>query len=230
MTPQDIETLQKHLGYHFRDAQLLIEALTHPSHRDASKHRHDFERLEFLGDSVLGMLVAEILFEAFPHEREGDLAKRKAALVSRDALVQVANTWEISPMLRYSERNRGGAGKKQASVLENACEAIIGALFLDGGFIPTRALVRKVWTPLAREVAAPPKDPKTTLQEWAQGRGFPLPVYIEQSSHGSAHAPLFVIEVRVNGVPHARGEGATKKAASAAAAAAMLLWISEHAE
>jgi ribonuclease-3 len=219
---RDIATLEKRLQYRFKDKTLLEEALTHPSHKSARKGPRDFERLEFLGDSVLGMMVAELLFECFPDEREGDLAKRKAALVSREMLVTVADRWELGGMLHYSDRGQGASGKKQASVLENACEALIGAIFLDGGYKPARTLVRDIWMPLAQGVKAPPKDPKTTLQEWAQAKGLPLPEYVELTRSGSAHSPLFVLEVRIPGHPAVRGEGKTKKAASAMAAAKML--------
>lgn len=221
-----VSKVEKSSGYNFRDRALLQSALLHPSHKQAKKNKTDFERLEFLGDSVLGVLVAELLFEMFPDEREGDLAKRKSSLVSRDVLAKVAEKIGIDDELKFSTRT-GASTKVQASMLENACEALIGAMFLDGGIEPARTFVHKIWTPLAKKSAAPPKDPKTTLQEWAQGRGMPLPEYIELGRTGSDHSPLFAIEVRVPGFAPVRGTGHNKKSASADAADKMLAVINE---
>lgn len=223
-----VQSLQECLSYHFKDETLLEQALTHPSHKSARKSRCDFERLEFLGDAVLGMLVARMVFELFPNEREGDLAKRKAALVSRDRLVHIAEKWQLGRCIRYSERGGSSDSKKQASVLENACEAVIGAMFIDGGVEPVTVLVETFWRPMAEEAKAPPKDAKTALQEWAQAKGLPLPVYKEISRVGADHAPLFVIEVGVPGHPPARGEGRTKKVASTEAALRMLSGLENH--
>ena len=226
--PAQTSNVEKAIGYSFKNAELLESALMHPSHKLARKGKTDFERLEFLGDSVLGVLVAELLFELFPDEREGDLAKRKSSLVSRDILAEIAVKINIDEALRFSSRAGSKSGKAQQSVLENACEALIGAMYLDGGFEIAQKFVHSIWLPLAKEAASPPKDPKTTLQEWAQARGMPLPEYIELGRSGSDHSPVFAIEVRIPGKEPVRGTGNNKKSASADAAARMLSVINDN--
>jgi ribonuclease-3 len=224
-----MQDLQHTIGYQFQDAELLQIALTHTSHQDAAYGEDDFERLEFLGDAVLGMVISEMLYRMFPQEREGDLAKRKAALVQRRALVKMAKIWGVDAVVRLSIREESAGGRHTDSTLEDACEALIGAVYLDGGFEAAQALILRHWEPEAANYKAPPKDPRTALQEWAQGRALPLPDYQELERRGEAHAPVFVIQVTVEGFDPVQAEGASKKSASAMAAREMLRMIRSQA-
>ncbi len=217
---RDLSTLQEALGYRFANIILLEQALTHRSCAD----QHN-QRLEFLGDSVLGLLIAEMLYGLYPEEAEGDLSKRLVSLVNGEQLADIARTLGLGTYLAMSasEAEQGGADNR--SNLEDACEALLGAIYLDGGLEAVRSVVVRFWQPLAEQTVAPPKDAKTTLQEWAQGRGLPLPEYVVLSADGPSHAPHFVVEVRVNGRAPGRGEAGTKKLAERKAAEAMLATI-----
>lgn len=218
------------LQYPFRDATLLADALTHPSRRPSARSGGQnsggktsaYERLEFLGDRVLGLVVAEILFRAFPDEAEGDLAKRHAALVRAETCALVARQWELHKSLEAAASEFTGGEITNTATLSDACEALIGAVYLDSDFATAQAIVARAWAPLLNANLAPPSEPKTALQEWAQGRGLPLPEYREISRTGPDHAPEFVIEVSVKGHSPARGTGATRRAAEKAAAEALL--------
>jgi ribonuclease-3 len=155
--------------------------------RGASGNLISYERLEFLGDRVLGLIIAKLLFQRFPAEPEGDLARRLAALVRKETLA-------------------GGA--ENPSVLADACEAVIGALYLDGGLAAAERFVLSYWTPFLEAEDTPPQDAKTALQEWAQGRALPLPAYREVARNGPPHEPHFTVEVRVEGHEPARAQGA----------------------
>jgi ribonuclease III len=219
-----IPALSERLGHAFSDPTLLIAALTHPSLRGHVRGRRadDFERLEFLGDRVLSLVVADWLFTRFPHEPEGDLARRHAELVSRDQLARVATTMGLDRVLRLSksEANTGGAGK--AGILADAFEAVLGAMFRDAGLTPTRQLIEREFAAALDAAIAPPRDAKTLLQEWTQGRALGLPTYRTVTHTGPAHRPHFVVEVQVSGQEPARGEGASKRAAEQKAAEMLL--------
>ncbi|MBI1276027.1 ribonuclease III [bacterium] len=230
MKHASIQELESALGYRFTQTGLLSAALTHPSHREARQHAHDFERLEFLGDAVLGLVVAHLLFDLYPDEREGELARRKALLVARATLVKVATAWHLPKALRLSGAEEARGGRSTATTIEDACEAVIGAVFLDGGYEAARQLVLRAWTPLAREIVTPPKDARTALQEWAQGRGLPLPHYEVVAQSGTAHQPIFRVRVSVNGHDAAEAEGKSKKAAWASAAETLFEKVSRHGE
>lgn len=208
------------IGYQFTQPALLRQALTHRSLGVGHN-----QRLEFLGDSVLGLLVADLLYRLYPDEAEGDLSKRLVSLVNGEQLAQVAEQWGLGDAMGMSASEEEQGGRTNRSNLEDACEALLGAVYLDGGIEAARGLVTRFWEPAALETKAPPKDPKTSLQEWAQGRGLKLPDYIVISSEGPSHAPHFVIEVRVDGLAPARGEARTKKLAERQAAEAMLAAI-----
>ncbi len=218
------------LGHRFADEGLLREALTHPSATAAGRGSRGtrraagrpYERLEFLGDRVLGLVVAHMLYAAFPRESEGALAKRLAALVRRDTVARVARSLGLGDHLVLSRGEAESGGRSSPTVLADALEAVIGALYLDGGLPAAEAFVRRRWQPLLQEDVRPPQDAKTALQEWAQGAGLPLPDYELVASEGPPHSPLFRVAVHVAGLPPARGTGRSKQAAQQAAAAAML--------
>jgi len=214
----ELETL---LGYTFRDPALLSTALTHRSLvRDVGDINN--QRLEFLGDAVLGLVIADLLYHLFPGESEGDLSKRQVSLVNGEQLAIIATAMQLGDHLRLSAGEDEQGGRVNPSNLEDACEALLGALYLDGGLDAVRGVVNRFWQSQAESMKTPPKDPKTALQEWTQARGLPLPEYIVISAEGPSHAPHFIIEVRVSGKPPLRGEAGTKKLAERLAATAML--------
>lgn len=216
----DLAGLEAALGHRFRDRALLVQALTHAS--AAASRGQSNERLEFLGDRVLGLVVAALLLKTFPDEDEGQIAYRFSALVASPTLARVAGEIGLAPHVRLSDSERAAGGGDNPTLLANCCEAVIAAVFLDGGLDPARALVRRHWRPLIEETASPPKDAKTMLQEWAQAQGLALPQYRVSGRTGPAHAPLFLVEVRVEDRPPVQAQGASKRAAEQSAAALML--------
>ncbi|HMK67411.1 MAG TPA: ribonuclease III [Stellaceae bacterium] len=211
------------LGHRFTAPELLLEALTHPSMTGRhGQTRRSYERLEFLGDRVLGLIVAEMLWRRFPSEAEGELTRRHAGLVRREALVEVARGIGLAGFVRVSAGEGQAGARENGSVLADALEAVIAALYLDGGLEAARGFVGRNWAPLLEASATPPRDPKTELQEWAQGRGRGLPVYETVAADGPAHRRTFTVTARVEGAEPATASGASKRAAEAAAAAALL--------
>lgn len=219
----DLTALARALGHSFSRPELLTEALTHPSiaGRGAGA-RLSYERLEFLGDRVLGLVIADLLVKRFPTEAEGALARRLAALVRREALARVAEAIGLAPHLLVSRGEEDSGGRANPATLADACEAVIGALYCDGGLPVAAAFIHTHWEPLIAELIAPPKDAKTALQEWAQGLGKPLPSYQTVTMKGPPHDPIFEVKVSVAGCESVSGEGPSKRAAEQAAAAAML--------
>jgi ribonuclease-3 len=216
------------LGHRFERSELLLEALTHPSAtppRARGEKRtvgYSYERLEFLGDRVLGLVIAELLWHRFPEEAEGDLTRRLTDLVRREALAEVAAAAGLGAFAIVSNGEDAGGMRDNANLLADLCEAIIGALYLDGGLAAAASFISNHWTPLVDRSATPPKDPKTTLQEWAQAHGGRLPRYKTVATEGPAHRRLFTAEVTVEGMPSETGKGPSKRAAEIAAAEALL--------
>jgi ribonuclease-3 len=226
-----LQELQNELNHRFSDLDLLDLALAHASINSHDRNsKRSNERLEFLGDRVLGLLVAEMLYKRFPDENEGALARRHAALVRRDALASVADVVCLGEFIRMSRGEAEGGGRRNAGVLANTCEAVIGATYLDGGLEAAAEFVDHYWRPLMDKEVSPPKDPKTELQEWVQGRGQELPQYREIGRRGPHHAPVFSVEVAVAGVQSVTATGATKRIAEQAAADAMLVHLREKNE
>lgn len=216
--------LAERLGHRFAQPDLLTQALTHPSVMQgrAPRKATAYERLEFLGDRVLGLVVADMLYHRFPTEAEGALARRHAALVRRETLARVAAQIGLPALVMVSKGEDDSGGRNNPALLADACEAVIGALYADGGFAVADRFVRGTWEALMEESAAPPKDAKTALQEWAQGGGKPLPVYTTLDMEGPAHDPMFMISVVVAGEEPVTGRGSSKRIAEQAAASAML--------
>ena len=218
------------LGHRFRQPGLLAEALTHRSaaHGKRGAHRPgerrgvgSNERLEFIGDRVLGLLVAEWLIERFPAEQEGELGPRHAHLVSRRVLAEIAEAAGLSVALSIgANEQRAGVGQL-ANVLADAMEAALGALYLDAGLDAARTFVRGAWLPAMDAMVLPPKDPKTALQEWLMARGLPLPVYAVSTRTGPSHEPEFVMMV-TGGGQEGTGTAGNKRLAERAAAADLL--------
>lgn len=217
----DLDRLAERLGHCFSQPALLSRALTHAS-MAKGEGGETYERLEFLGDRVLGLIVADLLLDRFPHEPEGPLAQRLAELVRRETLAKVARALDLGPHLRLARGDEAAGERDNPAILADACEAVIGALYLDGGLPAARSFVEPVWRPLLEEAPQPPRDAKTALQEWAQARGLPLPEYREVGRAGPDHGPVFTIEVTLPGLGGETGEGRSKRQAEQAAAARLL--------
>lgn len=222
--------LARDIGYAFTRLELLEDALTHPSaldpeHRRSRRrkpHHRSYERLEFLGDRVLGLVIAEILWRRFESESEGHLTRRLTHLVRREALARVAKAIGLGPHLVLSRAEAAAGAADNPGILADACEALIAAIYLDSGFEAASNFVRRLWEPLIEEMEGPPRDPKTALQEWAQARGLALPVYELVSTSGPDHAPLFTVAASVAGGERATASAPSKRVAEAKAAAALL--------
>ena len=212
--------LSEILDHEFADRRLAEIALTHRS--AAPRGRGTYERLEFLGDRVLALVVAEMLYETFPKENEGALAKRLVDLVRGETLAAIAGEIGLGPLIRMSRGEEDAGGRENPAILADVCESLIAALFRDGGMTVAEAFIRAHWTGRMQRTVTPPQDAKTSLQEWAQGRGLPLPEYREVGRSGPDHSPVFTISVRVGDFPLAQAEGATKRAAETAAAERLL--------
>ena len=198
---------------------MLSLALSHPS---ASVRAGSNQRLEFLGDRVLGTVVASMLYETFPDEAEGALSQRFSALVRRETLEGVARRLGLGRHLTLSRSESAAGGRDNAANLADACEAVIGALYIDGGLAVAEGFIRRHWETAMSADPEPPRDAKTRLQEWSQSRALGLPVYRTLASSGPAHAPLFEVEAEVAGLGRAVATGATKRAAEQGAAGALL--------
>jgi len=215
--------LEAALGYRFKDEALLERALTHASVRSGRRARADNERLEFIGDRVLGLAIAETLLAVYPEDTEGQIARRYNRLVRGETCAAVARRVELGEFLILSDSEAGSGGREKDTILADAIEAVLGAIFLEGGFDKARTIVNALWEPYTESLPNVASDPKSALQEWAQGRGFELPKYVEVARKGPDHAPHFTSEVRIKGFESARGDGASKRAAEQAAATRMLV-------
>jgi ribonuclease-3 len=222
MTPAGelAERLGKGLGHRFKNAELLAEALTHSS--AALARIDDYQRLEFLGDRVLGLVVAEMLWRRYPKEAEGALTRRLAELVRRETLADVCEDAGLAPHIRLSAGERRSGTRASRRLRADVTEAVIGALYLDGGLAAARRFVERLWGPRLEAEPRPPKDPKTALQEWAQQQGVGLPRYETIGVEGPDHRRLYKVLAKVEGLDPAEGAGSSKRAAQTAAAAALI--------
>ncbi|MBY0273648.1 MAG: ribonuclease III [Alphaproteobacteria bacterium] len=216
-----MKNFEANLNYQFKNPSLLKKALTHPSALPPGQGMN-FERLEFLGDRVLGLVIATWLFEKFPKESEGDLAARFANLVRKEALLKVASTIKLESVMVMKHEASSSQKKRLETLLADGCEALIGALYLDGGLEVIQVFIHHFWGPFLEENLPPPQDPKSALQEWVQSQGKKHPYYELISSTGPAHAPNFIVEVSVEGLIPARGKGSSKRLAEKDAAQEML--------
>lgn len=224
------DSLAALLGHEFARPELLAEALTHSSAlmpergrgRRRPPARRSYERLEFLGDRVLGLVVADLLWRRFESEPEGLLTRRHTHLVRRETLARVAEAIGLGHHIALSRAEGAAGAAANPGILADACEAVIAAIYLDGGFAAAADCIRRLWGPLIAAMAEPPRDPKTALQEWAQARGQGLPLYRLVATSGPDHAPLFTVAASVAGGDSATATAASKRTAEAAAAAALL--------
>jgi len=223
--------LAQEIGYLFARPELLEEALTHPSAL-ASEHgrgrrgrkpaHRGYERLEFLGDRVLGLVIADLLWRRFETEPEGHLTRRLTHLVRREALARVAETIGLGDHLVLSRAEQTAGAAANPGILADVCEALIAAIYLDGGFGAASEFVRRLWQPLIDKMEEPPRDPKTALQEWAQARALALPTYELVDTSGPDHALRFTVAVKVAGRDSATATASSKRIAEARAAELLL--------
>jgi ribonuclease-3 len=215
--------LEGRIGYRFNDAALVERALTHISGLSGPRNpTGSYQRLEFLGDHVLGLVVSEMLFAAFPRANEGELSRRLADLVRKDACADVARKIDLGAAIKLGTSEALAGGRHRPTILGDVCEALIGAVFLDGGYPAAAEFIGRFWRERMLTPARPLRDPKTVLQEWAQGRGLPAPTYREVARTGPHHDPEFRVAVELPDRAPAEGLGRSKRAAEQAAAAAML--------
>jgi ribonuclease-3 len=215
-------------GYVFKDLRLLETALTHSS---AVKAATNNERLEFLGDRVLGLVVADMLLRQFPNAREGEIAPRFNALVDARTCSMIGTEMELGKYMRADSALTSGARRAGGNYLADAVEALIAAIYVDGGIDAARAFVLRYWEPISRKVVDKPVNPKGELQEWIAKSGDVRPVYVIESREGPDHQPIFTVSVQVKGYSPMTGSGSSRRAAEEAAAAAFLLregvWTAE---
>ena len=217
--------LLKCLGHNFDNPDLLEEALTHPSVTTRKSTRlgegRDYDRLEFLGDRVLGLVIADHLLRTYPQADAGKLATRYNALVRRETLAVVAEEIDLGLHIRFARGELNSGGSAKPALLANACEAVIAALYIDGGLEVAARFIHEYWDKHAEELTTAPKDAKTSLQELAHARHAPAPVYRETERSGPPHAPMFSIEVEVGNLGTTTGKGSSKRAAEQLAAEAL---------
>ena len=213
------EAIFKRIGYRFRDHGLLTEALTHGS-SDAGER--DYQRLEFLGDRVLGLVIAEYLFRAFPDRGEGELTALHSSLVRRESCAAAGDTIGLAELVIVGAGERAKGMNLNRGVLGDVMEALVAAVYLDGGFEEARSFILRSWEEQLSRPRPAVKDSKTLLQEWALGRSLPIPLYSVISREGPEHEPVFVVQVDVKDRAPAQGTAKSKRAAEMDAAEAFL--------
>jgi ribonuclease-3 len=226
----DHDALARQLGYSFHDGSILSRALTHGSALAENHAAASYQRLEFLGDRVLGLVIADMLIEAYPKADEGALARRFNALVRRETCADVAKALDLGRHILLGAGESRSGGRQKKAILADVCEAVIAAIFRDGGFDEARAFIDRNWRDRMMIADRPRRDAKTKLQEWAQGRGLGLPLYEVVAQSGPDHAPLFTVLVTVEGLEPVAAEGRSRRAGEQAAAAACLTALGEWQE
>ena len=223
---RELEAFCDRLGHHFAQPELITRALTHSSLSSAT--RPDNQRLEFFGDRILGLVMAEAVLAQDNDASEGQLAPRFNALVRKETCAEVARELDLGAVLRLGKSETATGGRRKTALLGDAMEAVIAAVYLDGGFEAARAMVLRLWGARVAGVAEDARDAKTALQEWAQARGMPPPAYRELSREGPDHAPVFRVEARLADNQAAEAEGRVKRQAEQAAAKALLERLGAH--
>lgn len=230
----DFKALETKINYQFKEKSLLSSALTHASsisQTKKSKKTHqstkenqdeDNERLEFLGDRVLGLSISAVLIKLYPESPEGDLARRYNNLVRRQTCTEVAKDLDLGKYLILSAGEERSGGRTKSTILANAMEALLGAIFLDGGYAAADEMIKTFWQDKITEGEQIELDAKTALQEWAQGQGFDLPIYTNLSRSGPDHSPVFETKVTVEGIGEGVGKGPSKRIAEQMAAKNLL--------
>ena len=221
---EGLEAIEARIGHAFADQELLARALTHPSALNGPEKREkSYQRLEFLGDRVLGLAVSDMLFRSMPQEDEGALSRRLSDLVRAETCADIAARLDLGAGVRVGPTESQSAVGRRAGVLADLCEAVIGAIYLDAGWDAAQAFVARHWQDRLAAGAPVQRDAKSALQEWAQGRGLATPVYRVVERSGPDHAPVFTMAVTIPGLPDGIGQGAAKRQAEIGAATAVLV-------
>lgn len=223
-----LSEIEKNIGYKFSNSHLLKEAVTHPSMNSRGQSKSgafNYERLEFLGDSILCTVISTYIFQKFPEENEGSLAKRREALVCGTTLTEISASLNLGQALIMTKGEQTTGGRVNKANLENVLEAVVGAIYLDGGLEVVQKFILKNWKDLVNKMAEPPKDAKTALQEILQADGLDLPKYSVVEQSGPSHAPIFTIEVSIDGYDPVTAKGNSKREAERDAAKIMLQQI-----
>ncbi len=223
-----LQRVQDNIGYHFKDNDLIHRALTHASFGDGNRLADNYERLEFLGDRVLGLIAAETMFARFKTAKEGKLAPLYNALVDRNACERVARKFELGDALRMSPSEENAGGRNKASILADATESVMAAVYLDGGLEAARSVFERGWGEAVSQLTEKPRNPKSDLQELAAKKGYGQPRYDLLEQAGPDHRPIFVVRVELDGFDPCEGQGGSKQDAQRDAAMAMLQRIMSH--
>jgi ribonuclease-3 len=210
--------IEQRIQYVFKDRTLLQQGLTHASVIRRGVAKRSYERLEFLGDRVLGLCIAQLLYEAFPDAPEGELSRRLAKLVCKQRCADIAELWGLGPALYLNKKEMGLDGRANKTILADACESCLGAIFVDGGYQAAFDVIARSCHPFIQMCSTVLSDAKTALQEWSQGQGLEVPVYRTVRHQGPAHAPYFWIAVSITGYEECIGEGSSKRTAEQKAA------------
>ncbi|MDR3376965.1 MAG: ribonuclease III [Ancalomicrobiaceae bacterium] len=218
---RSIASLEQRIGHRFADRRLIERALTHTS--AVSLGADSYQRLEFLGDRVLALTIARMAYDAFPAADEGELARRLNALVRRETCAEVGRTLDLGSVLRLGTGEEQTGGRTKTAILGDVMEAVIAAIYLDGGFAVAFDFVARHWGERMKAARGPLRDAKTTLQEWAQGRGLPTPIYRQVARTGPDHDPEFTIAVEIAGIEGAQARGRSKREAEQASATCLLV-------
>jgi len=223
-----ISRVQDNIGYRFKDIDLLTRALTHSSYGDGNKLVRNYERLEFLGDRVLGLIAAEAMFMKFKTAREGRLAPLFNSLVDKNACERAARKFELGPALRMSPSEENVGGRDKASILADATESVMAAVYLDGGLDAALGVFERGWGEAVSQLTEKPRNPKSDLQELAAKKGYGLPQYDLLEQVGPDHQPIFAVRVKLDKFDPCEGQGGSKQEAQREAASAMLQRIKRH--
>ncbi|MEM9468648.1 MAG: ribonuclease III [Pseudomonadota bacterium] len=212
------DKVEEVIGYQFEDRHLLERALTHSSTGD----EYNYQRLEFLGDRVIGLVIAEALFKKFRSEQEGGLAKRHTALVQGSTLAVIGQAHGFNEFIQFSDAEKLAGGDQNENIIADVVESLLGAIFIDGGYEAVKTVILKLWGDNIETLKKAPQDPKTELQEWVQARQLPLPVYTILSKDGPDHAPVFTVELAIEGINPITDKGSSRRQTEKTLARTML--------
>lgn len=218
MSKIDYDNVEKVIGYQFKDRHMLERALTHSS----TGEEYSYQRLEFLGDRVLGLVIADALFKKFRSEKEGGLAKRHTALVQGPTLAVIGQAHGFNEFILFSDAEKQAGGHQNENIISDVVESLLGAIYIDGGYDAAYEVIIRLWGDNIETLKQAPQDPKTELQEWVQAQGLELPKYEIISRDGPDHAPIFTIELTVQGQEPISDKGASRRQAEKTVAQLML--------
>ena len=228
LSQEAIKKISTILDYNFKNTDLISIALTHTSMSKYSKQIMNYERLEFLGDAIITAIISDLLYRTFSQEKEGDLAKRRSELVNGERMAEIANKLKLNDYIIMTDSEKKAKTHENKRVMEDILESITGAIYYDGGFEAAEKFVVTHWVEYLDQESIPPISPKAALQEWAQKKGIPIPIYKLINTEGEAHNPTFTIKVEVKNLPPISAKDKNKKAAENVTASALLQYIEKN--